>query len=337
MTPVPEPQLTGRFRITRGWILRILGSAALLAVTFMLLPTGQVMESLGRLDWLLFASILLLFMGSHVAAAAKWRFLLGRGVLLRSAVRAHFAGLAANLCLPGVAGGDVVRGALVMRELGDTARLISVSLTDRLVDMVALALLAFIGLLLLGEDLLTAVDLGHVSASAVILVLGLIATCGLGSAFLILPLIARWLSTWSRKRPGKGVLQSAALAISDLAARRSALAVALAASFLIQGAIVALAIMLATGIGVEAPVAVWLFAWPLAKILAVAPISLGGIGVREASLAGLMAPFGADPAGVVAASLIWQGVLFAAGAIGAMAWALTMRSAARIVRQAAVR
>ena len=84
-----------------------------------------------------------------------------------------------------------------------------------------------------------------------------------------------------------------------------------------------LAVMLAEGLGVEAPLAVWLFAWPLAKILAVAPISLGGIGVREASLAGLMAPFGADPAGVVAASLIWQGVLFVTGALGAAAWLIS--------------
>ena len=62
-----------------------------------------------------------------------------------------------------------------------------------------------------------------------------------------------------------------------------------------------LAVMLASGVGVEAPLEIWFFAWPLAKILAIAPVSLGGIGVREASLAALMAPFGADAAGVVAA------------------------------------
>jgi glycosyltransferase 2 family protein len=36
-----------------------------------------------------------------------------------------------------------------------------------------------------------------------------------------------------------------------------------------------------------------LFAWPLAKIAAVVPITQGGIGVREAALVVLLAPFGA--------------------------------------------
>ena len=334
MTPdpgpsLPGPSLPGQFRVTRGWVLRIVGSMALLTATLMLLPTEKVVESLARLSLPLFAAILGLFLVSHVAAAAKWWFLLGRGVAFLSAVRAHFAGLAANLCLPGVAGGDVVRAALVMRLLGDTPRLVAVSLADRLVDTLALALLAGVGLLLLSGDMLRALGLGDVSTETLLLAVGGPVLIGLAGSFLALPLIAARLSGWAACKPDGGLPRKAAAAVGALAGRRPALALALAASLAIQAAIVGLAVMLATGVGVEAPLAVWLFAWPIAKILAVAPISLGGIGVREASLAGLMAPFGADPAGVVAASLIWQGVLFAAGAIGAAAWALTIRGGAR--------
>ena len=53
-----------------------------------------------------------------------------------------------------------------------------------------------------------------------------------------------------------------------------------------------------------------------AKIIAIAPVSLGGLGVREASMAGLLKPFGADPGQVIAIGLIWQSVLYASGAIG---------------------
>ena len=41
----------------------------------------------------------------------------------------------------------------------------------------------------------------------------------------------------------------------------------------------------------------WIFAWPLAKIIAVLPVSLNGLGLREATLAGFLAPFGASAAG----------------------------------------
>ena len=40
--------------------------------------------------------------------------------------------------------------------------------------------------------------------------------------------------------------------------------------------------------------AVWLLAWPLAKLIALAPVSLGGIGVREVALATLLLPCGSN-------------------------------------------
>ena len=320
-----EPQAQGGwFRISRGWLLRMAGSSALLALTLMLLPTDKVASSLGRLDGGLFAQILVLFLLSHVCAATKWWFLLGRGLSLLSAIRAHFVGLAANLCLPGVAGGDVVRAGLVAREVGDHTHLVTVSLTDRLVDTLALGLLSVAGLLLFSEDLLSIIGIEGVSSDTVLITAGGIVVAGLTAGFAVLPWIATLLDRTAQKRgENGGLVAKIATTVAALATRRRALFVALAASLAIQFAIVMLAVMLAEGLGVEAPLAVWLFAWPLAKILAVAPISLGGIGVREASLAGLMAPFGADPAGVVAASLIWQGVLFVTGALGAAAWLIS--------------
>ena len=84
-----------------------------------------------------------------------------------------------------------------------------------------------------------------------------------------------------------------------------------------------LSIRLALAVGVEVPVAAWFFAWPLAKIVATLPISLGGLGVRESSLAALLAPFGAVAAEVVASGLAWQGILYLAGALGALVLALS--------------
>jgi uncharacterized membrane protein YbhN (UPF0104 family) len=46
---------------------------------------------------------------------------------------------------------------------------------------------------------------------------------------------------------------------------------------------------------------------------------MGGLGVREATMARLLSPFGADPAQVIAIGLIWQTVLYASGLIGVLA------------------
>ena len=96
---------------------------------------------------------------------------------------------------------------------------------------------------------------------------------------------------------------------------------AFAASLLAQGSLVALNAWLGAAIGVAPGAAAWLLAWPLAKIVAMAPISLGGLGVRETALASLLAPFGVPPTSALAQGLVWQTVLFAFGvAAGAWAW-----------------
>ena len=94
---------------------------------------------------------------------------------------------------------------------------------------------------------------------------------------------------------------------------------ALMMSFSIQGGFVLLNVMLAQAIGIVAPLSLWFFAWPLAKLIALAPVSLGGIGVREVAIAGLMAPFGFEPAMIVAQSLSWEVVLVTAGLLAGLA------------------
>ena len=105
-------------------------------------------------------------------------------------------------------------------------------------------------------------------------------------------------------------------AAADLAQSPGRLLLCLVISMAVQCLFVGINIAFAQAASVEAPVAAWFFAWTTAKIIAIAPISLGGLGVREASMAGLLKPFGADPGQVIAIGLIWQSVLYASGLIG---------------------
>src|SRR3989442_15404019 len=51
----------------------------------------------------------------------------------------------------------------------------------------------------------------------------------------------------------------------------------------------------AAGCGLHVPLRAWLFAWPLAKLSALLPVTQGGLGVGEVALAALVPPFGAAP------------------------------------------
>lgn len=92
-------------------------------------------------------------------------------------------------------------------------------------------------------------------------------------------------------------------------------------SLIVQIAFIFLNVQLAEACGLRLPYRVWLFAWPLAKLSAVVPVTQAGIGVREAALAALLLPFGAPAVLAVAAGLAWDAVVVG-GAIAGGIFAL---------------
>lgn len=116
--------------------------------------------------------------------------------------------------------------------------------------------------------------------------------------------------------------------------RPGSLALCFGLSLSIQAVFVGVNILLASQSGVAVPPAAWFFAWSVSKLLAVLPISAGGLGVREASLAALLSPFGAPAERVVAVGLVWQSILLAGGLLGGLLLMLLSRSKRREVHAA---
>lgn len=298
----------GRRRIFGIWLARIFVSAAMLALIFHFVPFGAVWGAARQFSPALWLAALGLFLAGHAVAAAKWRMLIGDGISYRQAFRAHLAGLAANLALPGVAGGDVVRAGLVLSQAHDKGRLAMGSIADRLLDTLGLVLIALAGAYFaLGAKLQEGPELRWVLLGALFLV---------AASLFATPLLDRALMRAAPQAKMARLLARLVHAAADLAQNPGRLLLCLAVSMAVQCLFVLINIAFAEAAHVEAPIAAWFFAWTTAKIIAIAPVSLGGLGVREASMAGLMLPFGADPGQVVAIGLIWQSVLYASGAIG---------------------
>jgi uncharacterized protein (TIRG00374 family) len=295
-------------RPTGAWLVRVCISALLLTLIFYLVPFSQVWSAARQISVTLWLGALALFLFGHAAAAAKWRILIGSGISYRQAFRAHLAGLAANLALPSVAGGDVVRAGLVMKHAHDKGRLAVGSVADRLLDTFGLIVIALAS---------AAVAWGHRPDYKIWiggLLLGLLVFVALG--FGAAPALDRFIK--GREPSGKAMrlLVNMTHSIAELVKSPGRLLLCLAISMTVQCLFVGINIAFSRAAHVDAPIAAWFYAWTTAKIIAIAPISLGGLGVREASMAGLLRPFGADPAQVVAIGLVWQSVLYASGVIG---------------------
>lgn len=316
------PALSNTSRRARvRWAVQLAVSGLALGAIFSILPLRDVLATMRGIEARHWFATLAIFLIGHVVSAAKWQLLADSGAGFSVALRAHFGGLVANLWLPGVAGGDVVRAALLYRHVSDTTRLALGSLADRLVDTIGLLLIAAAGVLFAlryfasGVNLLIGIGIGLTALAA-----------GAVIARRSHPLLLRRLPVGSRSRH---IVEQLGTGAGALWRRPLRLVLCLALSMTVQIAFVVANIELATAAGVNAPIAVWFFAWPLSKIVATLPISMGGIGVREASLAGFLAPFGAAPAAVVATGLVWQSVLLTGGVIGALVLFLSDRALGR--------
>jgi uncharacterized membrane protein YbhN (UPF0104 family) len=268
----------------------------------------------------MWAVVLAGFLVGHMLGTVKWRLLVaaGRTVLsARDAVRCYSAGLFANLCLPTIVGGDVLRAVLAGRATGRPEGAVLGGLADRIVDMATVALLVAIGGFL-SRDALPGWGLQLLTAGAVI---------GIAVALIFLPLLLRRpLARWPRKlrRP----VGRALVALRGLVRNPGAAVTAVMISILVQGGFVLLNAWMGIAIGVNAPLTAWFIAWPMAKLAGLLPISLGGLGVRDATLAALLVPFGVPMTVGFVASLLWQTVLIAGGlAAGAIWWLLSTRAA----------
>lgn len=292
----------------RGWVARAAVSGVVLALIFSFLPLGDVLATARRVDPGLWIASLAIFWVGHVISAAKWQLLADSGAGFSAVLRAHFGGLISNLCMPGIAGGDVVRAALLFPRVRNRTRLALGSLADRLIDSMGLLILAMGGLAFTLREYAS----GRTLLLVIIAILAL-AVLAAAVGICLYPLILRRLKPRGRLHK---LAEKVGAGMAALLREPRALLLCLALSMTVQSAFIGVNIALAQAAGVAVPIAAWFFAWPLSKIIASLPLSLAGLGVREASLAGFLAPLGAAPASVVAAGLLWQTILFATGLVG---------------------
>lgn len=298
--------------------LKLLFTAIVLAVIFHFVSFEEIWAGITRTNPVVWGVVLAGFLAGHGFAAFKWGLLVGQKLPFPIILKAHFAGLAANIALPGVAGGDVARAAILAQKVTSRSRLVTGSIIDRLIDVGVLVLIAAFGAALLGTAGQTGMWLQIIAGAFI--AAGVI-------VYLTLPTLARFVEA---KAAGQGKIGELVSDIAHyMAGHRTRILICALLSITIQTGFAGLNIVLAWSMQGPTDIAIWLFAWPLAKLIATLPISLGGLGVREASLAAIFAAFAYASPGVIAVGFVWQTILISTGLIGlgVQAWSGKFKSA----------
>ena len=311
----------------RGWLLIILRWAAALLVLGVLLHFLQLAplrEAIARVPVSSFFAVLLGYLLAHGVGVAKWRMVVnaaGAELNFATSAQCYFGGLFGTLFLPSIVGGDVVRLAVGLQRSPRPAAVLTGNVVDRFLDVMAQAGLILLGLLLIPELDLVPDDVEYRMRGALPgVACGLILLLGL--LWLLRKRILGGRSVRFRRR-----LARLRHALRSVSKRPRVLALGWLAGTCVQLAFLMLTAHLAVKCGLTLPLRAWLFAWPLAKVAAVLPLTQGGIGLREAALVALLSPFGAPGHLVLAAGLVWEGVVIVGGVVaGAAALVLRKRS-----------
>jgi uncharacterized protein (TIRG00374 family) len=290
------------------------GSGLILYLLLRFLPKKDIWQALRQLPMRLWALVLVGYLAAHVIGVVKYRLVLNLGgadMDVKQAARCYFAGLFGSLFLPSLIGGDVLRIALAFRVARSRAAILLGSMVDRITDFTSLVVLVFVGALLASGSLdersrrvfISVVGAGALTAAIAICVAALFPVRRLSFRIRrkIVPL----------RRAGRRIARQPRSMIR-----------ALVLSLTVQVSFILLSIQLSEACGLHLAFRVWLFAWPLAKLCAVVPITQAGIGVRETALAALLLPFGAPPVLAVASGFAWDAIVVG-GAIAGGIFALS--------------
>jgi uncharacterized membrane protein YbhN (UPF0104 family) len=312
-----ENRSRGRLLITLRW----LAAAAVIGVLLRFLPLHLLAEAIRRVPIATFLAILLGYLCAHAVGIAKWRMVVnaaGAQLDFRTSARCYTGGLFGTLFLPSIIGGDVVRLAVGLRRSPNPAAVLAGNVADRFMDVAAQGGLVLVGLLLLPGALPASLQ-GQAHK----------AMFYLGTVFAVLILLSLLLyrpllegrSFHFRRR-----LARLRRALRSVSGAPHILLGAWLMGTAIQTVFLVLAAKLAETCGLPLPLRDWFFAWPLAKLAAVLPLTQGGIGIREAALVGLLSPFGAAPHLVLAAGLVWEAIVITGGLVSGLGAFLLGRS-----------
>jgi glycosyltransferase 2 family protein len=310
-------------KVRARWIIifRWLAALAVFAVLLYFLPVVSLRAALTRVPPIRFVIVLMVYLLAHAVGIVKWRMIVntaGARLDFSTSAQCYLGGLFGTLFLPSIIGGDVVRIAVGLRRSPNPAAVLAGNVVDRFIDVISQATLVLLGLILLPGSL---PEQFGALARRILLILGAFVLFAVVAVFLLRKTLFA-----GRSRHFLHRLARLRRALRSVRERPQLLAMGWLLGVLIQGTFILLNALLAISCGLFLPLRVWLFAWPLAKISALLPITQGGMGIREAVLVALLLPFGASSSLVLASGLVWEGIIIAGGILAGLTAFLLRRA-----------
>ncbi len=304
-------------------VLKVAVTLALYVAVFYKIDVRQFVERLQSADlgWLSLG--VLVYAGGQWLSAWRWWVLL-RPVRLEvpflRMVAFYFIGMFFNFFLPTIVGGDAVKAVLLSRETGAPARATMSVFMERNVGLLALLAIATAAAMAAPRVAVKGVPLLHLTLVLFAAYLAANAVLASRRAYgLIDRLVA--LTPLARTRSRAVSLHDALLPYRE---RQwwGTTAAATVQSVLFQGVVILVVFLSAKALDERVPVSALAVFVPLISLAGMLPISVNGLGIREALYLLLFGRIGVPADAAVSMALLYAAVTFAASLPGGLVYAL---------------
>ncbi len=306
---------------TASWINWIKAGVGLglLAILFWSLDWRQFVHTLSTANFGFVAAALLAYTVGKVLTAIRWAMLArppGFKNPLKEFVAFYYIGMFFNLFAPSTLGGDAGKVYYLTRERGDagggaetaTRAVISI-LADRAIGMTVLFWIAAVALLAFpGYAELFPQAVRYATYISAVLPI---------AAYAAFPLVGRRLAK---------IRHSLAQKLHDMGnaywRRPDVLAGAVLLSLAFHLIQVAIQVLIADALAFELPWSYALVFFPLVDVVAMLPVSISGIGIREGGYLFFLGRIGVAPERAIASSIVWLAIVVASGLVGGLVFVL---------------
>lgn len=268
-------------------IIKISISSALLYFVFERTGLTQILKTLSSINIAAFIAAIFLYVFAQLVSTLRWKLLLPDGFGLKKLFSLYMIGAFFNTFLPGIIGGDAIKGFYLYKTTGKVALALASVFMDRylgLVVLIAICALAFP----FGYQYLHGSNIEWIFLAVILsFILGSFLFFGLriGQHIKHLADLYHYFHIYRNERGtiGKALLLSVLVQFSGFSA----------------------VYILALGLGQHIPFLSLLIYLPLIILVAMIPISISGLGVREGAFVLFFGFIGVKPDAAAAISLSW--------------------------------
>lgn len=276
--------------------LKVTVSFTLLFILISKIGAERLIQIAKGISMATFLSSAMLYIFSIFVSSIRWRLLIMGGIGLKRLFSLYLIGSFFNNLMPGIIGGDAVKAYYLSKELKQGHQNLSNPKISMAIASVFMdRYIGFISLLIIGiiaypfgyknfrgssiEWVLPVIILTFIAGSSILFIFRLGNRIGFMSDFY------EYLRYYIG---GKGIIIRC-----------------LILSLFIQTIIIFSVYIVSRGIGVNVPFYFLFIVIPLISVISSIPVSISGIGVREASFVFLLAPLGVSHAQAITLSLVW--------------------------------